>query len=98
MNIFFREDEYLVNMQHTVIPSWYQREGYIKAMADLMEKELKSFEHPEEVVLSLFFDVSCYTYLVKRGVLFPNKVPSFLIVLYIRKVKYLCIFIFVFIT
>ncbi|KAJ7957116.1 Ferrochelatase [Quillaja saponaria] len=24
----FREDEYLVNMQHTVIPSWYQREGY----------------------------------------------------------------------
>ena len=26
---FIREDEYLVNMQHTVIPSWYQREGYI---------------------------------------------------------------------
>ncbi|WMV29493.1 hypothetical protein MTR67_022878 [Solanum verrucosum] len=47
----FREDEYLVNMQHTVIPSWYQREGYIKAMADLMEKELKSFEHPEEVMI-----------------------------------------------
>lgn len=67
MSTNFREDEYLVNMQHTVIPSWYQREGYIKAMADLMEKELKSFEHPEEVVLSLFFDVSCYTYLVKRG-------------------------------
>lgn len=67
MSIFFREDEYLVNMQHTVIPSWYQREGYIKAMADLMEKELKSFEHPEEVIFSLFFDVSCYTYLVKRG-------------------------------
>ncbi|CAN4096631.1 unnamed protein product [Withania somnifera] len=47
----FREDEYLVNMQHTVIPSWYQREGYIKAMADLMEKELKSFECPEEVMI-----------------------------------------------
>ncbi|KAK4357724.1 hypothetical protein RND71_023334 [Anisodus tanguticus] len=47
----FREDEYLVNMQHTVIPSWYQREGYIKAMADLMEKELKSFERPEEVMI-----------------------------------------------
>ncbi|PHT48299.1 Ferrochelatase-2, chloroplastic [Capsicum baccatum] len=47
----FREDEYLVNMQHTVIPSWYQREGYIKAMADLMEKELKSFERPKEVML-----------------------------------------------
>ncbi|XP_009628586.1 ferrochelatase-2, chloroplastic isoform X2 [Nicotiana tomentosiformis] len=47
----FREDEYLVNMQHTVIPSWYQREGYIKAMADLMEKELKSFERPGEVMI-----------------------------------------------
>ncbi|CAN4101678.1 unnamed protein product [Withania somnifera] len=47
----FREDEYLVNMQHTVIPSWYQREGYIKAMADLMEKELESFERPEEVMV-----------------------------------------------
>ncbi|KAK6937018.1 Ferrochelatase [Dillenia turbinata] len=47
----FREDEYLVNMQHTVIPSWYQREGYIKAMADLIEKELKSFDNPEKVVI-----------------------------------------------
>ncbi|XP_020201949.1 ferrochelatase-2, chloroplastic [Cajanus cajan] len=47
----FREDEYLVNMQHTVIPSWYQREGYIKAMANLIEKELKSFDCPEEVMI-----------------------------------------------
>ncbi|KAI3798031.1 hypothetical protein L1987_33297 [Smallanthus sonchifolius] len=47
----FREDEYLVNMQHTVIPSWYQREGYIKAMANLIEKELKSFNHPEKVMI-----------------------------------------------
>lgn len=47
----FREDEYLVNMQHTVIPSWYQREGYIKAMANLIEKELKSFDCPEKVMI-----------------------------------------------
>lgn len=47
----FREDEYLVNMQHTVIPSWYQREGYIKAMADLIEKELEKFDNPEKVVI-----------------------------------------------
>ncbi|XP_057971247.1 ferrochelatase-2, chloroplastic isoform X2 [Malania oleifera] len=44
----FREDEYLVNMQHTVIPSWYQREGYIKAMADLIQKELENFDCPKE--------------------------------------------------
>lgn len=49
----FREDEYLINMQHTVIPSWYQREGYIKAMADLIEKELQKFDCPEEVIMFL---------------------------------------------
>ncbi|CAO2815281.1 unnamed protein product [Amaranthus hypochondriacus] len=47
----FREDEYLVNMQHTVIPSWYQRDGYIKAMGDLIEIELKKFDRPQEVVI-----------------------------------------------
>uniref|UniRef100_A0A803PTW3 Ferrochelatase n=1 Tax=Cannabis sativa TaxID=3483 RepID=A0A803PTW3_CANSA len=47
----FREDEYLVNMQHTVIPSWYQREGYIKAMANLIEKELQGFDTPQKCVI-----------------------------------------------
>ncbi|PSS30851.1 Ferrochelatase-2 like [Actinidia chinensis var. chinensis] len=47
----FREDEYLVNMQHTVIPSWYQREGYIKAMANLIEKELRNFDYPDKVMI-----------------------------------------------
>lgn len=47
----FREDEYLVNMQHTVIPSWYQREGYVKAMANLIEQELRKFGFPEEVMI-----------------------------------------------
>lgn len=44
-----REDEYLVNMQHTVIPSWYQRDGYVHSMVTLIEKELAKFEKPEEV-------------------------------------------------
>lgn len=39
-------------MQHTVIPSWYQREGYIKAMANLIEEELKKFDNPEKVLTS----------------------------------------------
>ncbi|CAH9070275.1 unnamed protein product, partial [Cuscuta europaea] len=47
----FREDDYLVNMQHTVIPSWYQRKGYIKAMTDLIQKELGKFECPQEVMI-----------------------------------------------
>lgn len=45
----YREDEYLVNMQHTVIPSWYQREGYIKAMANLIQSELEKFGSPGQV-------------------------------------------------
>jgi ferrochelatase len=47
----FREDEYLVNMQHTVIPSWYQREGYVKAMATLIENELSKFASPQQVMI-----------------------------------------------
>lgn len=27
-------------MRHVVIPSWYQRPGYVRAMADLIEAEL----------------------------------------------------------
>uniref|UniRef100_A0A7I4D2S5 Ferrochelatase n=1 Tax=Physcomitrium patens TaxID=3218 RepID=A0A7I4D2S5_PHYPA len=45
----FREDEYLVNMQHTVIPSWYNRNGYVQSMATLIEKELTKFSNPDEV-------------------------------------------------
>ena len=35
------------NMMHTVIPSWYDRPGYVKAMVDLIEKELASFTESE---------------------------------------------------
>lgn len=35
------------NMIHTVIPSWYERPGYVKAMADLIKKELDSFSDDE---------------------------------------------------
>ncbi|GKD94493.1 ferrochelatase-2, chloroplastic-like protein [Tanacetum coccineum] len=31
-----------------IIQSWYQREGYVKSMADLIQKELQSFGSPEE--------------------------------------------------
>lgn len=43
-------------MQHTVIPSWYQREGYIKAMATLIEKELLKFPKPQKV-RTMFHDL-----------------------------------------
>ena len=45
----FRDDEYLVNMQHTVIPSWYQRRGYVEAMVKLISTEMSRMPFPEEV-------------------------------------------------
>ncbi|KAF8388851.1 hypothetical protein HHK36_025531 [Tetracentron sinense] len=44
-----REDSYLSRLPVSVIESWYQREGYIKSMANLIEKELQNFSKPEEV-------------------------------------------------
>ncbi|EFJ31463.1 hypothetical protein SELMODRAFT_408081 [Selaginella moellendorffii] len=38
----------LSNMQHTVIPLWYQREG-VKAMASLIEKEFSKFSNSEDI-------------------------------------------------
>lgn len=47
----FREDAYLSSLPVAVIRSWYQREGYVKSMADLIEKELHSFSNPNEVMI-----------------------------------------------
>ncbi|KAG8487402.1 hypothetical protein CXB51_020957 [Gossypium anomalum] len=47
----FKEDAYLSRLPVSVILSWYQRQGYINSMADLIEKELGKFEKPEEVMI-----------------------------------------------
>lgn len=47
----FREDAYLSTLPVSVIKSWYQREGYIKSMADLIQGELKNFANPQEVMI-----------------------------------------------
>ncbi|MCT7969236.1 ferrochelatase [Laspinema sp. D1] len=39
----------LAPQQHTVIPSWYQRPGYLQAMAQLIARELDGFENPDQV-------------------------------------------------
>ncbi|KAM5565987.1 ferrochelatase-1, chloroplastic/mitochondrial [Rosa sericea] len=46
----FRNDPYLSRLPVSVINSWYQREGYIKSMADLISKELESFSEPAQVL------------------------------------------------
>ncbi|CAN0877076.1 Ferrochelatase-2, chloroplastic [Linum grandiflorum] len=47
----FREDEYLSRLPVSIIQSWYQRQGYVKSMADLIEEELQTFSKPAEVVV-----------------------------------------------
>jgi len=48
----FRDDQYLLSMPHTVIPSWYQRPGYVRAMADLIQAERnRAFAEPEKAVI-----------------------------------------------
>ncbi|XP_057851922.2 ferrochelatase-2, chloroplastic isoform X1 [Cryptomeria japonica] len=47
----FREDDYLIRLQHVIIASWYEREGYIQVMANLIEKELQSFVCAEKVMI-----------------------------------------------
>lgn len=45
----FKTDTALVGLEHTVIPSWYQRQGYVTAMADLIEAELPKFPADQPV-------------------------------------------------
>ncbi len=45
----WQEDPTLQEVDYTVIPSWYKRQGYLKAMADLIAKELDQCPNPNDV-------------------------------------------------
>ncbi|MBF2077838.1 MAG: ferrochelatase [Synechococcales cyanobacterium T60_A2020_003] len=45
----WNEDATLHNIRHTVVASWYDSPGYLKAMADLIAKELDQFPNPNDV-------------------------------------------------
>lgn len=47
----FKDDSYLSRLPVAIIESWYQRQGYIKSMANLIEEELHNFTKPEEVMI-----------------------------------------------
>lgn len=49
----FKADPQLEQLPHTVIASWYQRRGYITAMADLIHQSLQQFQEQDEV--EIFF-------------------------------------------
>lgn len=44
---FSKESTSYGDMIHTVVPSWYDRPGYISAMSNLIQKELDSFTESE---------------------------------------------------
>jgi len=49
---YFSEDEQLARVKHTVIPSWYQRPGYVKAMAKLISQTLnEKFDDNREPII-----------------------------------------------
>ena len=41
-------DPELQKLEYTVIPSWYDRPGYLQAMADLIAKQIDQFANPNE--------------------------------------------------
>ncbi|MBW4467468.1 MAG: ferrochelatase [Pegethrix bostrychoides GSE-TBD4-15B] len=48
LDALWKEDPSLQKIDYTVIPSWYERSGYLQAMADLIQQQLDQFEQPEE--------------------------------------------------
>lgn len=48
LDALWQEDPSLQKIDYTVIPSWYERPGYLQAMAELIQQQLDQFEHPDE--------------------------------------------------
>ncbi|KAH9799884.1 Ferrochelatase-1 [Citrus sinensis] len=63
----FREDAYLSRLPVSIIRSWYQREGYVNSMADLIQKELGKFQKPEEVMIFFSAHGVPVSYVEKAG-------------------------------
>ncbi len=45
----WKEDPDLGQIEHTIIPSWYNNPGYLQAMAQLIAQELEQFSAPDQV-------------------------------------------------
>lgn len=54
----FKSDPALAGLEHTVIPSWYARKGYVTAMADLIEGELARFPDRDVVRCARTFAIA----------------------------------------
>ncbi|GAA0184264.1 lyase [Lithospermum erythrorhizon] len=61
------DDMHLSGLPVAVIQSWYQREGYIKTIVDLIEKELRRFPVPEEAMIFFSAHGVPVSYIEKAG-------------------------------
>lgn len=63
----WKEDPSLAEIEHTAIPSWYQRPGYLQAMAQLITQELDQCANPDEVHLFFSAHGVPVSYVVEAG-------------------------------
>jgi ferrochelatase len=49
MEEMWKSDSHLQKIEYTLIPSWYDHQGYLAAMSDLIKQELQQFENPDQV-------------------------------------------------
>ncbi|GJZ74404.1 ferrochelatase-2, chloroplastic-like protein [Tanacetum coccineum] len=74
--IGYSQDKMLSRLHVVIIQSWYQREGYVKSMADLIQKELQSFGSPEEVMIFFSAHGVPETYVRDAGDLYRDQMEE----------------------
>ncbi|NCJ06425.1 ferrochelatase [Synechococcales cyanobacterium C] len=47
----WQQDAALQQIDYTVVPSWYDRQGYVQAMVDLIAQEIDQCDHPESATI-----------------------------------------------
>ena len=48
LDALWQEDPSLQKIDYTVIPSWYERAGYLQAMAELIQQQLDQMDSPDQ--------------------------------------------------
>ncbi|GKA16685.1 ferrochelatase-2, chloroplastic-like protein [Tanacetum coccineum] len=70
------KDKMLSRLHVAIIQSWYQRECYVKSMADFIQKELQSFGSPEEVMIFFSAHGVPETYVRDAGDLYRDQMEE----------------------
>lgn len=66
----------LKNIEYTLIPSWYDHQGYLQAMADLITQELEQFENKDNVTIFFSAHGVPVSYVQEAGDLYQNHIEQ----------------------